>query len=48
MFLSLKHAVASKFSRNYFIAEKYEKVETFKLHFLQNSLLVQLYTSASD
>ena len=38
--------VASKYSRNRFISEK--KIQSFKPHFLQNSPLVQLYTSASD
>jgi hypothetical protein len=40
--------VASKCSRNHFISEKYTTVQLFKLGFLQNSILVQLYTSASD
>jgi len=40
--------VASKCSRNHFISEKYTTVQSFKLGFLQNSLLVQLYTSDSD
>jgi len=38
--------VASKYSRNRFISEK--KMQSFKLHFLQNSPLVQLHTSAGD
>ena len=36
-----------KCSKNNFISEKYEAVQPFKLQFLQNSLLVQLYTSAN-
>jgi len=40
--------VASKCSWNHFISEKYKTVESFKLHFLQNSPLVQLYIAASD
>jgi len=39
--------VASKCSRNRFISEKYKTVQLFKLQFLQNSPLVQLFTSAS-
>jgi len=39
---------ASKCSRNHFISEKYKTVQYFKLHVLQNSLLVKLYTAASD
>jgi hypothetical protein len=42
------YVIASKYSRNQFISEKYNTVQTFKLLFLQNSHLVQLYTSASD
>jgi len=48
MFLSLEYVVALKFSRDHFISEKYETVQSFKLHFLQNSPLVQLYISASN
>ena len=33
---------------NYFISEKYNRVQSFKLHFLQNTSLVQIYSSASD
>ena len=40
--------VASKCSYNHFISEKYKAVQSFKLHFLQYSSLVQLHTSASD
>jgi len=40
--------VASKCSRNHFISEKYKTVQSFKLQFLQNSPLVQIYISASD
>jgi len=44
----LPHVVASRCSWNHFISGNYKTVQSFKLHFLQNSLLVQLYTSASD
>ena len=40
-----KYAVASKRSQNHFVSEKYKTVQSFKLHFLQNSPLVQLYSS---
>ena len=40
--------VASKCSQNRFISENYKTVQSFKLHFLQYSPLVQLHTSASD
>ena len=39
--------VASKCSRNHFIYEKYNILQSFKVQFLQNDPLVQLYTSAS-
>ena len=38
--------VASECSLNHFISEKYKTVQSFTLHFLQNSPLVQLHTSA--
>jgi len=41
------YVVASKYSRNHFIYEKYETVKSFERHFLQNSPLVQL-TLVSD
>ena len=41
-------AVASKRSRSHFIPEKYKRVQSLKLHFLQNSPLVHVYTSSSD
>jgi hypothetical protein len=34
--------------RNRFISVKYKTVKSFKLHFLQNSPLVQIYISATD
>ena len=37
------YVVASKSSRNHFIYEKYKMVESFKLHFHQNTSVVQLY-----
>jgi hypothetical protein len=40
--------VVSKCSRNHFISEKYVTVRQYKLHFLQNDPLVQLYMSVSD
>jgi hypothetical protein len=42
------YLVASKCSRSPFVCEKYKTVKSFKLHFVQNSSLVQLCTSASD
>ena len=42
------YVIASKCSWNHFISEKCKTVQSFKLHFLQNSCLMQLYTSASD
>ena len=39
--------VASKCSWNHFISKKYKTVQSFKLHFLQNSPLLQIETSAS-
>jgi len=43
----MKYVIASKCSQNKFISEKYKTVQPFKLQFFQNSLLVQLYTSAN-
>ena len=40
--------VASKCSWNHFISYKYKTVQSFKLHSLQNSTLLPIYTSASD
>ena len=42
------HMVTSECSNDYFIAEKYETIQSFKLHFLQSIPLVQLCKSASD
>jgi len=39
--------VASRYSRDHFISEKYTTTQLFKAHFLQNSPIVQLYISAS-
>ena len=39
--------VASKYFLNHFISEKYKTVQSVKLHFLQNSPLMRLYTSDS-
>ena len=44
----LLYVVASGCSRNHLISEKYKTVQSFKLHFLQNSPLVQLNTSSSE
>jgi hypothetical protein len=41
------HVVASKASWNHFNSKKYKTVQSLKLHFLQNSPLMQLYTSTS-
>jgi hypothetical protein len=40
--------IASKCSRNHFSSEINKIVLSFKLHFLQNSLFAQLYSSTSD
>jgi len=40
--------VASECSRKHFISENYKTIQSFKLYFLQNSPLVQLYTSDSN
>jgi hypothetical protein len=44
----LIYVVVSKCSQDHFISEKYQTVQSFKLHFLQNSPLPQLHISASD
>jgi hypothetical protein len=46
--VSYVYAVASKCSQNHFISERYKTLQLFKLHFLQNSPLVQIYTYARD
>jgi len=45
-FISI-YVVASKYSRKRFISENYTIVQSVKLHFIRNILLVQLYTSSS-
>jgi len=40
--------VDARCSWNHFISVKYRTVQSFKLHFLPSSPLVQLYTSDSD
>jgi len=40
--------VASKCSQNHFISENCRRLQSFKLHFLQNSPLMQLHRSVSD
>ena len=42
------YVVASKCSQNHFISENYKTVQSFKLHCLQNSPLLQQYTFASE
>jgi len=42
------YVVPSKYSPNHILSEKYEAVQSHELHFLQNSPLVQLRSSASD
>jgi hypothetical protein len=42
------YVVASRCSQNHFIYKKYKTVQSFKLHFLQNSPFEQLNTSTSD
>jgi len=44
----LIYVVVSKCSQNHFISEKHKTVQSFKLHFLQNSPLPQPHVSASD
>ena len=39
--------VTAKCSQCHFISEKYRTVQSFKLHFLQNNPILQLYTFAS-
>jgi len=48
MYVYIYEAVASKRSRSHFIPEKYKRVQSLKLHFLQNSPFVHVYTSSSD
>ena len=38
------YLIASKCSRKHFISEKYKRVQSPNLYFLQNSPLLQLYT----
>jgi hypothetical protein len=40
--------IASKFSGNHFISEKYKNSAIINKHFLKNAPLVLLHTSASD
>jgi hypothetical protein len=40
--------VGSKYAKNHLVSEKYKTVQSFKLYFIQNSPLVQLYISTSD
>ena len=42
------YTVASDYSRNHFIADKHKTVQLYKVYFIQNSPILQLYTSASD
>jgi len=44
----MKYVVTSKCCQNHFISEKYRIVQSFKLRYLQNISLVQLYNFASD
>jgi len=48
MYTDRNYMVASKCSRNQFTSEKHKTVKSFKLHLLQNRLLAQIYSSASD
>jgi hypothetical protein len=48
LYLIYMYVLASKCCCDHFRWEKYKTVQSFKLHFLQNSSLVQLYASASD
>ena len=45
--LDLTRVAASKCSRNHRISGKHKRVQSFKLYFLQNSPIVQKYTSNS-
>ena len=45
---TIQNVVASEYSQNLPVCEKYKTVQSFKLYFLQNSPLVQLYSSASN
>ena len=47
-FVTIQYVVAAQCFQNLSICEKYKTVQSFKLHFLQNIPLVQLYTSAND
>jgi hypothetical protein len=40
--------IASKYSPNYFIPEKYKRVLSFKQHLLQSNPLMQIYTFARE
>jgi len=42
------YMVASKCSGNHVFPKKYKSVRQFKLYFIQNNPIVQLYISASD
>jgi len=46
--VTIQYMVATEYSQNLSVCEKYKTVQSFKLNFLQNSPLVQLYISASD
>jgi len=48
VYLSLISVATSTRSRNHFNSQQYKAAQSISLHFLQNSPLVQLYTSASD
>jgi len=43
-----QYVAASEYFWNHFVLEKYKTEQSFKLHFLQNSPLVQLCTSTSS
>ena len=44
----MAYMIDSKYNWNPFISDKYERIQLCKLHVLQNSLPMPLYTSASD
>ena len=47
-FLCSINTVASKCSQNHLMCDKCKTVQSFRLHFLQNSLLMQLHYSSSN
>jgi hypothetical protein len=46
--ITAKYMGAAKYYLNHFISEKHKKIQKLGPHFLPDSPLVQLYTSAND